>query len=291
MLINFKRVIVFMVLLVIIIFSQDNYVFAKENTQTDNAYLKILRLNYVGITPEFRKDIKEYYFLADMYINEIKVIAIPENESATVKITGNTDIKEGLNTINIEVESEDKTKTETYKIYVTKTNNKELANSNLENLAIKQGTLQPPFEADITHYYVELANDISKLDILAISQSMNAQVNMEGNDELQIGDNTITVNVTAEDGITNKKYVITAHRRNEQEEIEEEEQREKGQKQLSLLLENNEEYTSTRLSSEIQGVVPKVNNIKIEDIVTFMLLGIVLIGFVVMFISIKINKK
>lgn len=276
---------------IFIIFFQIDYVYAEEIMQTNNTNLKILRLNHVGITPEFEKNIKEYYFIADMSINELEVTALPENENATINVTGNTDIREGLNTINIEVESEDKAKTETYKIYVTKTANKELANSNLENLAVRKGTLEPPFQANITHYYVELANDVSKLDILAISQNMNATVTIEENDDLQIGENTITVNVTAEDDITNKKYVITAYRRSEQEETQEEEEQEKQQEQLAILLENSESYTSTRLSSEVEGTVLNVNNIKTEDIITFTLLGIVLIGFIVMFIVEKMKRK
>ncbi len=289
--INLKKIIVFIIIFIAVIFSQNNNVLAEEKIESNNTNLKILRLNHVGITPEFEKEIKEYYFLADMSINELEVTAIPENEKANVKITGNTDIKEGLNTINIEVESEDKTKTETYKIYVTKTDNKELANSNLENLAVRQGTLEPPFQADITHYYIEIANDVSKLDILAISQNMNAEVTLEGNDELEIGDNIIIVSVTAENGTTNKKYVITAHRRSEQEEFEKEAEREEQQEQLEILLENDEVYTSTRLSSETQGTVPNVNNMKAEDVVTFTLLGIVLVGFIVMFVVQKMKRR
>lgn len=274
-----------------VMFFQNSYVLAEDSVDSSNTNLKILRLDHVGITPEFQKNIKEYYFLADMSINKFEVTAVPENENATVKISGNTNIKEGLNTINIEVRSEDKTKTETYKIYVTKTRNKEHANSNLENLAIREGTLEPPFQPNITQYYVDIPNNVSKLDILAISESINASVSVEGNDKLAIGDNTITVNVTAEDEITKKKYVITAYRRSEQEDVQKEEERKEQQEQLEILLENDEAYTSTRLSSKAQGTVQNVNNMKTEDIVTFTLLGIVLIGFIVMIILNKINQK
>lgn len=290
--INLKKILVFAILLIISMFSQSNYVLAEDSIESNNTNLKVLRLNHVGITPEFQKEIKEYYFLADMYINELEVTAIPENEKATVRITGNTDIKVGLNTINIEVESEDKTKTETYKIYVTKTSNKELANSNLENLAVREGTLEPPFQADITDYYVEIANDVSKLQILAIPQSMNAIVTIQGKGELQIGDNVIIANVIAEDGITSKKYVITVHRRSEQEEIEKKEEQEKQQEQLAILLENEQQsYTGERLSTEIEGNILNMNSMKTEDIITFILLGIVLVGFIVMFIVEKMKNK
>ena len=41
--------------------------------------------------------------------------------------------------------SADKTQSKVYKIYVSKTNNLELANTNLETLAIENTLLNPPF--------------------------------------------------------------------------------------------------------------------------------------------------
>lgn len=256
---------------------------------SDNTNLEIMRLNHVGISPEFQKDIKEYYFLADTYINELEVTAIPENRNATVKVSGNTNIKYGLNIISIEVESEDKTKKATYKIYVTKTGNKELANSNLENLAVREGMLFPSFDANITHYDIEVANNVSKLEILAIPQSMNAKVTIQGNDELKVGDNTITINVSAEDGITSKKYVITAHRRNEQEEVEEAEEQENQKEQLSAILANEEAEGEEAGKQNEKGQEEEVKEgMKIVDIITFILVGVVVIGFVIGFI---VSKK
>lgn len=234
-----------------------------EKISSDNTNLKIMRLNHEGISPEFQKSIKEYYFLADTSIHELEVIAIPENKNAIVKISGNTNLKQGLNTIKIEVQSEDKTKKSTYKIYVTKTNNKEIANSNLENLAVREGMLYPSFDANITHYDIEVANTVSKLEILAIPQSINAKVTIKGNDELKVGDNTITVNVTAEDGITNKKYVMTVHRRNEQEDIEAKEEQDNQAEQIASILENvteeEEEVTESEKSDlKIVGIVVSI---------------------------------
>lgn len=46
---------------------------------------------------------------------------------------------------------------------------------------------------------------------------------IEGNDNLQFGENTVTIKVTAEDGITIKTYTILVHRKTEEEEAKEQE--------------------------------------------------------------------
>ena len=45
----------------------------------------MLRLNHEGISPEFKKDQKEYYFVTDNKIDNLEITAIPENPDATVK--------------------------------------------------------------------------------------------------------------------------------------------------------------------------------------------------------------
>lgn len=259
---------------------------SQEQVSSDNTNLKIMRLNHEGISPEFQKGIKEYYFIADNSINSLQVTAIPENSKSQVTVTGNTNLKQGLNTIKIEVQSEDKMKIAEYKIYVTKTKNKELANANLENLAVREAMLYPAFDANITQYDIEVANDIDKVDILAVPERMGASVTISGNDKLKIGDNMITVNVSAEDGITNKKYVIKAHRRNEQEEIQAKEEQENQVEQLKAILGNQieeNEDIEKNVESEENG-----SKMKMVDIITLVLLAIIVIGFIVSFM---INKR
>lgn len=211
-----------------------------EYTSDDNTDLSILRLSEEGISPDFNKDIKEYYFVTDKAIDNIDITAISANAGATVTITGNTNLKMGENTIEIRVESKDKTKSSVYKIYVTKTNNLELANANLETLAVRQGTLEPEFDSNMTVYKVEIANNIDKIDILAIPQRENATVKVIGNGDIQVGDNKIEVVVLAENGTTSKKYEMIVHRRTEEEELINEEERVYQAERLSAILEEQE---------------------------------------------------
>ena len=90
-----------------------------NNLQTNNAKLKTLRLDKEGLTPDFNKDIIEYYLTVPSSENNIEILALSENPNATIEITGNTNLKNGLNVIKALIISEDKTQQNTYTIYVT----------------------------------------------------------------------------------------------------------------------------------------------------------------------------
>lgn len=248
----------------------------QSNVSADNTNLRILRLNHEGISPEFQKDIKEYYFVTDKAIENLDVTAIPENSKSTVTITGNRNLQMGENTITIAVEAEDKSKTSEYKIYVTRTKNLELANANLETLAIRQATLNPEFDSNMTQYKAEIANDINKIDILAIPQRQNATVTILGSEEMQIGHNKIEVTVLAEDGITSKKYYIDIYRLNETEEIQKQEQKEVEAERLSAIL---EEQVNNKNEEEIN--IEEKNKKTVLGISILILLAIILTSIII----------
>ena len=167
------------------------------DSKASNANLQALRLNIEGITPNFENNIYEYYLTVDNNIKEIEVLAITENPNANVDVSGNTNLKDGLNVINIVVTSEDKTTKNTYTIQVTKTSNLELANNNLEILAIENTLLYPPFDMTNTNYKAEISNELDNINILAIPQNENAVVKITGKDNLKQVSNLVTIVVTA----------------------------------------------------------------------------------------------
>lgn len=266
-----------------------------ENVSENNSNLAVLRLNEEGISPEFNKDIKEYYFTTNSSITNLEITAIPENREANVIITGNNNLKMGENIIDIKVESQDKTKTSTYKIYVTKTNNLELANANLETLAIRQGTLEPEFNSNTTKYKVEIANGIDKIDILAIPQKEKAIVKILGNGEMKEGNNKIEIIVLAENGTTNKKYEINAYRRNAEEQQKYEEERQYQAERLSAILEE-EEQKEAQDKNQNQNENETVNNQEEKNSNKFLVIIpiviiIILIGVYILRYKIKQKRK
>lgn len=172
--------------------------------------LKQLTINIEGMTPEFNKDITEYYVVTDLKTEQINVTAIPVDEKATVTISGNTALKEGENTITIGVKAEDGT-TKMYYIYVNKVDDIVLANAQLEDLQITDYNIFPNFKPTIYNYNIDIKNNTQKLEITAKPERENATVTIEGNENLKEGENIIKVIVTAEDGKTVRTYKIKAY--------------------------------------------------------------------------------
>ena len=114
--------------------------------------------------------------------------------------------------------SEDKTQNQEYIIKVTKTKDLELANTNLEILAIEGNMLNPPFDNSIIQYHTEITNDTDKLNIFAIPENEKGKVKISGNSNLKEGNNKITITVTAPNGITKREYQVNVYKRNVQEE-------------------------------------------------------------------------
>lgn len=82
-------------------------------------------------------------------------------------------------------------------------------NTNLKTLTIEGVELTPAFSTDVTEYSAKLANYTeSRLKINAEAEDSKSTVKIEGNEEIKIGENVISVTVTAEDGTT-KVYKIT----------------------------------------------------------------------------------
>ncbi len=126
-------------------YHQETYTYEQKS---DNNYLRFLEIKNVDIEPEFDKKTTEYYVVVDLSVDELEITATAEDSNATVKISGNTQLEEGENTIIIVVTAEDSTE-RTYKIIVTKTDNAELVNANLKSLYVKGFEIYPTFSSKI----------------------------------------------------------------------------------------------------------------------------------------------
>ena len=274
---------------------------SEENISVNenNADLDVLRLGLEGISPDFNSDILEYYLVVDDDIDKIDVTAIPKNMNAKVEITGNTNLKNGLNKIEITVTSEDKLNKNKYIVNVTKTRNAENANANLETLAIENYTLVPEFNNNATNYNVQVSSDEEKLNILAIPSNMEAKVQIDGNDKLKQGNNKVTITITAKDNITKKEYVIDVYKRNREEEntfVEEEKKQIEETKQVIEKI-NNENVISTDRKNENnenrlneEDVDSQSDSLLDKSFIIFISMVIILIVGIVV-ISIKKYRK
>ena len=260
----------------------------QSQVSSSNSKLEILRLNYEGITPIFSPDITEYYFLTED-LTSLEVIAIPENVHSNVNVTGNTDFKEGLNTIVIEVTSLDKTSKTQYQIFVTKTKDLEKANANLETLAIENVILKPEFANDIYQYEATVSNTTETLNILAIPEKTNAKVEITGIGNLQFGNNKVDIQIIAENGYTTKQYKVNVYRRNEEEQKIADEEAKINIQKLNAILEVQEENEGLEEKNQNEDNI--IENIKrhLWFVVIYFIFSIIIIIFVIY--GIKKRKK
>ena len=92
------------------------------------------------------------------------------------------------------------------------------SDATLSSLSLSGITLDPAFSSSITSYTASVANTVSSTTVTATATGDGASVAIalngavsDGTVNLEVGDNTITVEVTAEDGTT-KTYTVTVNR-------------------------------------------------------------------------------
>ena len=251
-----------------------------NSTETANTKLQTLRIDTEGMIPEFDTNVTQYYLTVGEEINEIEVLASPENPKAKVNVTGNSHLKEGANQIQIEVTAKDGNTKRKYVIDVTKTKDVASANTNLETLAIEGVLLEPAFDNTVLQYRTEIPKGTNFLNMLAIPEDEKATVTIEGKENLQEGDNLIKVTVLAQNKITKKVVEITVHKRNEEEEEAYQQERKEEQKQLEAAYEI--EKTSTEAEEREKEQEQKEEEQKTQNtILTWIIAIIIVIGVIV----------
>ena len=255
-----------------------------ESNDISNSKLQNLRLNIEGLVPEFNKDVFDYYLTINNNINNLEILTVPENKNSKIEITGNENLKEGLNIIKVQITSEDNSSSTSYIINVTKTNNIEDANTNLETLAIQNYLLYPNFDNTVTNYNVEVSNDTNNINLLAIPEDEEAKIEIDKNDKLQEGNNTIKITVTAKNNYTKKVYNINVYKRNENEEKEYKLEQEENEELL-----NSIQKTSTSQDDNNNQIQTEEQNKDIYLIITLIILLIILIFMKI--IRVKRNKN
>ena len=82
-------------------------------------------------------------------------------------------------------------------------------NANLKSISIENAELTPNFDANVTEYSAKISDyEETKINITAVAEDEKSTVKVEGNENIVVGENVITITVTAEDGTT-KIYTIT----------------------------------------------------------------------------------
>lgn len=250
--------------------------------ETELPTLKSLSVNPGNYSPAFSKDKTTYNLSVEDDVQKVTVKATPES-GATAKITCNgatcengiIPINEGLNTVKITVTKDGENNT--YTLYIRKSI-KEDENGNisddeksnvdlyLKSLEIAGLTISPEFDSKVYSYTVVIPEDDDRtsLDIKAEANMENAKVEIVDNENLEYGENIITIIVTSEEKNATRIYQLVV----------------------------NKQKTSTTETSNGDNIVGKTKNIVASNKVPIIIICVlIVIAIVCIILIVKFGRK
>ncbi len=200
-----------------------------------NADLAGLSLSEGGIlSPAFTANRLAYTAEVADDVSSIKATPTAADATSIITVNGQAvssgtasqsmNLSVGPNTVTIVVTAQDETTTKTYTVVITR-----LAgvshNADLAGITLSTGSaLSPAFDPSKTAYTALVPNDISSITVTPTAADSNSTITVNGEAvisgtpsqsiDLDVGPNTITTVVTAQDGTTTKTYTVTVTRNN-----------------------------------------------------------------------------
>ena len=181
----------------------------KTKAKSSNANLSNLGMNPNDFTG-FSENKTSYDVTVPNNVTQVEIYATKKDSKASLTGTGIKKLQEGQNTANVIVTAEDGT-TKTYTINIKRLskNEKQDTTGNLDakssssskdlelsNLEIEGVNLEPSFESSTYKYEISIKGEQSNLDIKASTNNTSDKVEIIGNENLQNGQNIITILVT-----------------------------------------------------------------------------------------------
>ncbi|MBQ2937877.1 MAG: cadherin-like beta sandwich domain-containing protein [Clostridia bacterium] len=224
----------------------------ENSTNSTDTKSNIATLSNLGIRPNdfsgFTPSKTSYSVTVPNDVESVEVYANKGHSGQTISGTGTKKLAEGANTVNVTVTAEDEETTKTYTINITRDAKKEddeeeekeeqeeeettSTTFGLKELTIDGINLQPEFQADVYEYKIELKEDLQKLDLTALATEEGANIEITGNENLQEGENIITIIVKNKDDEETIAYQIIVNKVLASEEIVE---NQAGQEQNTIL--------------------------------------------------------
>ena len=178
----------------------------KEESKSSDSSLKSLSIDNYRLSPSFNKNTFEYSITIPYDVTSVNAYGTTNDGKARFYVEGNTNLKVGLNTVNVVVVAEDGT-TSTYKVIVNRLNQEAVTEKFITSLTVNNATLTPSFNTNVTNYTVNVGSDVNSLD-LSIVDASGFNHNVIGNSNFQTGDNYVYINSYDDDNEQTKQYVI-----------------------------------------------------------------------------------
>ena len=195
-----------------------------------DANLSNIVVSYGSLSPSFNSNTTSYTASFSYSISLIVVNPFAEESHATITVNGSPvasgsysegiNLAVGSNIITITVTAQDGSTTKTYTINAIRAQQTLSSDATLLALTVDNGTLSPAFNSGIVSYTASVNNSVSILNVAATANDSGATVNINGSIvgsgastpvNLNVGTNTITIIVTADNGTT-KTYTIVVTR-------------------------------------------------------------------------------
>ncbi len=204
-------------------------------TDSTDAALSELTLSAGTLNPEFDSSVETYTADVDYATDQITVTPTRNDGNATVEYPNSTGadtaaghqvpLVEGPNRIEIKVTAQDGTTTRTYTVTVTRA--AASSDATLSSLELNPGALIPQFSSGTHDYTAKVASAVTRVTVMATRSDQNAAVAFLRDDQkyedadahtqghqIDIGNGTteISVSVTAQDGVTEREYIVSVMR-------------------------------------------------------------------------------
>ena len=129
--------------------------------------------------------------------SSVEVIALATDPDATVEVAGNEDLQTGENTLTVTVTAADGETTMVYTVIliVAASGDSSITGISVDGVDIAPGDI------------VNVAADVTSVEVAVTTRDENATVSISGADDVRLGDNRVTVTVTAANG-TSTDYVF-----------------------------------------------------------------------------------
>lgn len=210
--------------------------------KSNNANLTNIETSPVDFSGFRKNKTSGYSVEVENDADRITINTTKENANTSISLLNTTNgdtgkswvyLKEGENVINVTATAEDGKTTKTYTINVTRKAKNDTAEKTekqeeeqeepqqeepekntigLAKLEIENLELDPEFNSDVYEYKSTLKENLDKLDIIAIPAKEDANIEITGNENLQEGENIITVIVKGVDEAETVAYQITVNK-------------------------------------------------------------------------------
>lgn len=194
-----------------------------QDAESSNANLKML-----GIRPSqydfsgFKSGTTTYDVTVPADVEEVEVYGTAQDSNAKVSGLGTKKLEEGKNDLSIVVTAQDGTE-KIYTINVTRgesgstdstdtSGNTEAQGDGLASLKIGDIELSPAFSTTVYEYTAKYIGEGTELNVDATATDPSYTVEVTGNDNLQEGENLITILVTDSKGSNVATYQVTVNK-------------------------------------------------------------------------------